>query len=99
LKERRVQFTETANQHVDRERTWWHTNRDYHEVFTTELESAITLLRLLPGVGTLYPHTTVAELRRLYIRKLACHLYYTFNDDEVIVWALRGARRERGPEI
>lgn len=27
------------------------------------------------------------------------HLYYTFSDDEVIVRALWGARRERGPQL
>jgi hypothetical protein len=33
----------------------------------------------------------------IYLRKLACHLYYTFDDHEVIVRALWGARRERDP--
>jgi hypothetical protein len=33
------------------------------------------------------------------LQKLGCHLYYTFDDDEVIVRALWGARREHGPEI
>lgn len=68
-------------------------------MFTTELESAVRLLGLLPGAGALYPHTNVADLRRLYLRKLDCHLYYTFNDNEVIIRALWGARRERGPVL
>jgi hypothetical protein len=37
------------------------------------------------------------DLRRLYIRKLGCHLYYTFDEDDVIIRALWGARRKRGP--
>jgi plasmid stabilization system protein ParE len=99
LKERRVRFTATASQLVNRERTWWLENRDRQELFAIELENAIRILALLPGAGTPYVGTDIAELRRLYVRKLACHVYYTFDDDEVIVRALWGARRDRGPTI
>ncbi len=94
---RRVRITATASQHVDRERTWWLENRDHQELFATELEHAVQILALLPGAGTPYAQTDVKDLRPLYLRKLACHLYYTFNDDEVIVRAMWGARRDRGP--
>jgi hypothetical protein len=57
----------------------------------------MAILALLPGAGTPYTQTVVPDLRRLYIRKLGCHLYYTFDADDVIVRALGGARRERGP--
>jgi plasmid stabilization system protein ParE len=96
---RRVRFTETAASHVERERAWWFDNRDHQDLFTTELENAVQILALLPGAGTAYPHTDVADLRRLYLGKLACHLDYTFNDDIVIVRALWGARREHGPVL
>ena len=96
---RRVRFTETASQHVHQERTWWLENRDSQELFATELETAVRILALLPGAGTPYLRTDVPDLRRLYLRKLACHLYYTFDEDEVIVRALWGARREHGPTL
>lgn len=96
---RPVRFTETATSHVERERTWWLDNRDHQGLFATELENAVQILALLPGAGTPYPHTGVADLRRLYLRRLACHLYYTFDDDRVIVRALWGARREHGPVL
>ena len=96
---RRVRFTETAASHIDRERAWWLDNRDHQDLFATELENAVDVLALLPGAGSPYPHTAVANLRRLYLRKLACHLYYTFDDDTVIVRALWGARREHGPPL
>jgi hypothetical protein len=38
-------------------------------------------------------------LRRLYLQRISCHLYYTHDDREVIVRALWGARRERGPAL
>jgi hypothetical protein len=36
-------------------------------------------------------------LRRVYLGKVACHIYYTFDDEEVIVRAVWGARRGRDP--
>ena len=97
--DRRVRFTATARHHADREHAWWLANRDYRELFATELEQAVRVLSVLPGAGTPYDKTKVAGLRRLFIRPLGFHLYYTFDDREVIVRALWGARRERGPQL
>jgi plasmid stabilization system protein ParE len=97
LIQRRVRFTETAKQHLEREQAWWRENRDRAELFVTELESALAVLSTLPGAGALYTVSGTPNLRRVYLRKLGCHLYYTFDDLDVIVRALWGARRERGP--
>ena len=99
MKPRRVRFTDTASRHVERERAWWLENRERQELFATELEKAIEILALLPGAGTPYTQTGTSDLRRLYIRKLGCHLYYTFDADDVIVRAFWGARLEHGPTI
>ena len=99
MKVRRVRFTATAGRHVERERAWWAENRDYQDIFARELAAAIRLAALLPGTGNTYVGAGVEGLRRLYLEKLACHLYSTFTDDEVIVRALWGARRERGPRL
>jgi plasmid stabilization system protein ParE len=92
-----VRFTETARDHVNLERTWWLNNRDHQALFAIELQNAIQILAILPAAGTPYPNAGTLELRRLFVRKLNCHLYYTFDDKEVVVRALWGARRERGP--
>ena len=97
MRPRRVRFTATAQQHLRREKTWWLENRIHTEVFASELEEAIRVLSLLPGAGTPYALADIPELRRLYLRKLTCHLYYTFDEHEVIVRALWGARRRRDP--
>lgn len=99
MKERRVRFTATAGHHVALERSWWLTNRDHQALFATELESAVNIVSILPGAGSPYLRTEVPALRRIYLRKIACHMYYTFTDDEVVVRALWSARRERGPMI
>jgi hypothetical protein len=97
LNERHVRFTETARWHVDREHIWWLENRDHRELFPSELEAAIQMVAILPGAGTPYTQAGIDGLRRVYLRGIGCHLYYTFDDREVIVRALWGARRERGP--
>ena len=99
MKPRRVRFTNTATSHVDRERAWWQANRDHQDLVATELEKALEILALLPGAGAPYTQTGVPNLRRSYIRKLGCHLYYTFDADDVIIRALWGARREHGPSF
>jgi hypothetical protein len=79
------------------EKTWWLQNRLERELLTAEVEEAVRILSRLPGAGTPYREASVGGLRRLYLRKLTCHLYYTFDRHEVIVRAVWGARRRRGP--
>ena len=94
---RLVRFTGTARDQIRREKAWWLENRTHTEIFTTELEQALKVLAVLPGAGTSYPQAGVVGLRRIYLRKVACHVYYTFDEHEVIVRALWGARRDKGP--
>jgi hypothetical protein len=68
-------------------------------VFTEEVEQALQIIATLPGAGTLYPQSPVPGVRRVYLGRVAVHLYYTFDDAGVIVRALWGARRKRGPRI
>jgi plasmid stabilization system protein ParE len=97
LTPRLVRFTSTAQDHVRREKTWWLENRSHTDVFAAELEQALKILAVLPGAGTPYPQANVVGLRRIYLRKVACHIYYTFDEQEVVVRALWGARRGKGP--
>ena len=96
---RRVRFTTTAQAHVSREKAWWVENRSHIDIFATEIEQALKILAILPGVGTPYIHAHVAGLHRLYLRKVACHLYYTFDDHDVVVRAFWGAKRGTEPGI
>ena len=97
MKRRRISFTATAQRQVQREKAWWLQNRVHIEVLATELEAALGTLELLPGVGTLYSQPGVASVRRFYLLNIACHLYDTFDDDEIVIRAMWGARRGRGP--
>ena len=97
MKNRHIRFTATAQGHVRRETAWWLANRDHATVFAEELEQAVKIVAMLPGAGTPYPQSPVRGVRRVYLSRAAAHLYYTFDDDEVIIRALWGARREHGP--
>ena len=99
MKQRHVRFTATAQEHVRREKAWWLENRTHTEIFATELEEALKILAVLPGAGTPYPQADVIGLRRVDLRKVACHIYYTFDQQEVIVRAFWGAKRGRGPAV
>ena len=99
MKQRHVSFTLTAQRHAAQEKAWWFENRDYPEVFVEELEQALKVVAVLPGAGTLYARSPISGVRRVFLRRVALHLYYTFDDDVVLVRALWGARRERGPQL
>ena len=96
---RRVRFTATAQRHVRREKAWWIENRIHQDVFVVEFEEALRVLAILPGAGTAYPQGGIAGLRRLYVQKVASHLYYTFDDRQLVIRALWHARRGSGPEF
>lgn len=97
MKQRRVRFTKTAQGHVRREKQWWLENRNHTEIFAQEFEQVIRIVAILPGAGAQYPQARIPGLRRIYLAKVACHLYYTFDDRQVIVRAFWGARLARGP--
>jgi hypothetical protein len=52
------------------------------DVFVNEFEQALRVLALLPGAGTSYPQAGVSGLRRIYVPKVECHLYYTFDNNQ-----------------
>jgi len=99
VKSRQIRFTATAHEHVRREKTWWLANRDRVEVFAEELEQALKIVGVLPGAGTPYARSLVPGLRRVYLRRIDAHLYYTFDQDQVMIRALWGARRDSGPQL
>jgi plasmid stabilization system protein ParE len=97
VKQRRVQFTATARRHVLHERDWWVSNRDHVEAFTSDLERTIDLIARLPGASTSYPR--VPGVRRVFVERIGVHLYFTFDKDSIVVRAVWGASRRRGPRL
>jgi plasmid stabilization system protein ParE len=96
---RHVALALTARRQIDLEHQWWLEHRDHRQLFEDELGDAVKLLGLLPGIGTPYKLSPVPGVRRLYLEKVACHLYYTFDDEQVVIRSLWGARRGRMPAL
>jgi plasmid stabilization system protein ParE len=97
VKRRQVLFTATARRHILRERDWWLTNRGHVDAFASDLDRAIDLIATLPGVGSSY--LRIPGMRRIFLERVGAHVYFTFDGDRVIVRAVWGARRRRGPRL
>ena len=50
---RRVRFTATAREHVRLLEEWWLVNSPRPEILHNDLEEAINMLSVLPGIGSL----------------------------------------------
>jgi plasmid stabilization system protein ParE len=99
LKLHRIRFAEVARAQIAERKRWWCENRDHAEVFGEELQEAVALLKISPAAGAGYPRPRTPGLRRVYLRRVSSHLYYTFDDDEVTVRAFWHARRRIGPRL
>jgi plasmid stabilization system protein ParE len=99
LTERRVSFTFTARNQTDLEHRWWLEHRSQRSLFEDELVASLNLMALLPGIGAPYELSPLPGVRRLYLDKVACHLYYTSDDEQVIIRSMWGATRGRGPSF
>jgi hypothetical protein len=69
------------------------------EILQHDLGEAMQMLSVLPRIGSLYPAAPITGVRRLYLERLTSHLYYTYNEREVVIRALWHARRGSGPEF
>ena len=96
---RRIRFSKTARKHLRLLRKWWLENADHPEILHNDLQEAIAMLAALPGIGSPYPSAPVPGVRRFYLQRLTSHLYYTFDQRELIVRAVWHARRGSGPEL
>lgn len=96
---RRVRFTATARKHVQALERWWRENSSRPEILRQDLDEAIKLLAAAPGIGSPYPGAPIKGVRRLYLERLMTHLYYTYDDFEVLIRAFWHARRGRGPDL
>jgi len=81
VKRRHVLFVERARDQVLAAKSWWVESNLPVEILADEIEQAIAFLSWLPGAGSSYANAGVPGLRRLYLRRISSHLYYTFTHD------------------
>jgi plasmid stabilization system protein ParE len=96
---RKVRFTATAQSHVRLLRRWWLENSAHPEILQHDLDKAITTLSTVPGIGSSYPSAPIPGVRRLYLERLMSHIYYTYDEREVVIRVLWHARRGSGPDF
>lgn len=96
---RKVRFTATAREQLRIFKSWWRDNTVRPEIFDEDLEEAIKTLSIVPGIGSPYRAAPIPGVRRLYVERLVSHLYYTYDDREIIIRALWHARRGSGPDF
>lgn len=98
----KIEIGRRARRQVERVSSWWHANRPLSaSLFEDEFERALRQLVSTPYSGALYPTERRPALRRLLLPKTEYHLYFTLerNESVLVIHALWGARRERGPKL
>lgn len=96
---RKVRFTGTARQQLHEAKKWWRENRAHQEVLSEDIDEALFVIARLPGVGAPYSHPSIPDLRRIYLRRVDSHLYYTVTDREILIRALWHTSRRSGPRL
>lgn len=79
---------------------WWRANREKApDLFATELNEAIDLLRRTPDAGAAYRNEQLPDARRFLLRRTRFHLYYVVRGDVLVIVAVWSAIRGHGPEL
>jgi plasmid stabilization system protein ParE len=95
-------FTPEAERQADAIDGWWREHRpDARDLFAHELAEARDLIRRNPGAGVAYASASGKTARRVLLPKTRNHVYFEVDAerDLVIVLALWGAPRGRGPRL
>ena len=90
-----------AQRCFEAEDEWWREHRDAKELFVEEFTVTLDQIGSMPEVGQRYRRIGGKLIRRVLMRKVACHLYY-FHDEEravIEIHSVWGARRKRGPAL
>jgi plasmid stabilization system protein ParE len=96
-----VRISARAQREAERRDKWWREHRpEAVDLFRVELADAIDLLRNNPSAGTRYEAVRFdAIVRRILLPETETHVYHAQVDDDVVVVAIWGARRGRGPKL
>lgn len=97
----KIRVSARAQREVDRHDAWWRTNRPgAPDLLIRELLHVLDRLRDNPTLGALYDAAHFeGPVRRVLMKKTERHVYHGLFGDEVIILAVWGARRKRGPKL
>jgi plasmid stabilization system protein ParE len=97
----KVRLTSPAQRQAHEIDRWWRAHREAVDLFARELASAIVRIGSEPETGAAYLERRGALVRRVLLPKTKNHVYYEIHDanDEVMVVAVWGAPKGRGPRL
>ena len=90
-----------AQRCFEAEDEWWREHRDAKELFLEEFALTLQQIRSMPEAGQRYRRIGGKLIRRLLMRKVACHVYYHHDAEQGVIeiHSVWGARRKRGPVL
>lgn len=97
---RQVQISRRAAAQVLKQAEWW----DLHRLaalgaVAEDFGEAVKLLARQPGIGSKYQGSRTPGVRRLYLPRLSCFIYYTADARVLRVLAFWSASREKQPAL
>jgi plasmid stabilization system protein ParE len=97
----KIRVSARARREANRREAWWRENRlATGDLFTRELLHVLDVLAENPNSGTLYEAVRFeVPVRRILMPKTEAHVYHATIDDEIVILAIWGARRRRGPKL
>ena len=98
----KFEVSKRAGRQIDRIQTWWVENRPAaRSLFLDELAAAEQQLRAIPELGTVYTEHKSGKVRRVLLPRTHHLLYYRYRPDrdELVVLAVWGAPKGRGPKL
>lgn len=96
------EVSKRARRQITKIQTWWTENRPAAcSLFLDELAAAERQLRATPELGAAYTEHKSGKVRRVLLPKTHHHLYYRYRPerDELVVLAVWGSPRGRGPKL
>jgi plasmid stabilization system protein ParE len=98
----RFEISRRARWQIEKIHAWWTDNRPAaRSLFLDELGRAERLLRENPELGIVYVAHKSGAIRRVLLIESEYHLYYRYvpSRSEILVVAIWGAARGRGPRL
>ena len=97
-----VEVVAQAAEQAERIHAWWQRERlASPRLFRAEFAAALDALAITPELGVRYEPGPVPGLRRLFLARCRCHVYYAvdMSAQRVLVLAVWHSARGQGPEL
>ena len=96
-----VRIVSSAARAIADAATWWAANRSKSpDAFVSDLENALKILALQPGIGARATNAKLKDVRRVHLARIHFHLYYRVTPEPAIeVLALWHTSRGDNPPL